>query len=344
MRPYLSVIIPCYKVEKYLKRSLDALLSQNFAGLELVCVNDGSPDNCLKILREYESRFPGRIKVIDQENQGVWKARKRGIEAAAGEYIGFADPDDCVRPGYAVKLYGAAKAYDADIACCGFDRIDAETGKGHSREMTKFPYEYFNICEEPGLMLEVNAALWNKIFRAELLKNMEEFINIPKVLDDMVFASLIYMNAKDIVFVKESCISYMVRKDSVTGSLNTGHIPGVYDAMRELRGIYERERPALLTYLEASAFLHLGISMMYMISKSGGAVLKKAIRENTAFLNEEFPGWKTSPYVTRSYVRGHKGANRKLRTVHQLYKLNLERPFLYVYGVITDRMGVNIKW
>ena len=74
MRYRLSIVIPCYQVEAYLRRCLNALLAQSLDGIQLVCVNDGSPDNCLQILREYERRFPN-VAVIDQENRGVWEAR-----------------------------------------------------------------------------------------------------------------------------------------------------------------------------------------------------------------------------------------------------------------------------
>ncbi len=344
MEKRLSVIIPCYRVERYLRRCLDSLLAQTLTGVEMVCVNDGSPDGCPAILREYADRYGDRIVVIDQENQGVWKARKRGIEAATGEYIGFLDPDDFVRPDYARRLYETAKAQDADIACCGFDRMDEETGKRYSREMTGFPREAFDLRQEPGLALEVNPALWNKIYRAELIRNMPEISWIPRVLDDLVFLELILLNARQIAFVPESLILYTVRRDSIISSLKPEDIPGVYTAMKELRAMTAREQPGLLTMLDAAAFLHLRISLMHRVSASGQAALKKALRENRIFLDAEFPGWRRNPYIRLSYVLSHRGANRKLYTAHVIYDLGLARPFLAVYGWMIDRLGVCIKW
>ena len=341
----LSVVVPCYKVEQWLERCLDSLLAQDLEGLEIVCVNDGSPDRCLEILREYEERQgDGKIVVIDQENAGVWKARQRGIAAASGEYIGFVDPDDYVRPDYARRLYETAKALDADIACCGFDRIDMATGKRLGREMTAFPYGFFDFQQEPGLMPEVNAAIWNKIFRAELLREMPPFAHIPPVLDDFIFLQLIYLNARRIAFTGESLICYMVRGDSIIGSLKTGQIPAVYEAAKELRAIYEHRRAELLPYLDAVAFLHLGISMMHRVSAQGQEALKSALRENQAFLDAEFPLWRRSPYLRLSYVLRHRGANRKLSTVYRIYRLHLARAFLTVYGKTTEKFGVSLKW
>ena len=345
MKPRLSVVLPCYRVEPYLRRCLDSLLKQTMEGIELVCVNDGSPDNSLLILQEYACQYGDhRVVVIDQENAGVWNARKRGIEAASGEYIGFIDPDDYVSEDYAEKLYLAAKAQNADVACCGFDRIDAGTGKRYSREMTKFPYRSFDIQHEPGLLPEVNAALWNKIYRAELLKCMPEFRHVPQVLDDMVFLQLIFLNARTIVFVKESLIFYMVRRDSIISSLKPEQIPGVYEAMKELRDIVAETRPERLQCMDALAFLHLDISLMHRVSAGGAKILNQALKENRVFLDSEFPGWRRNPYICLPYVLHHHGANGKLWLVRRIYSLHLDVPFLLFYGGLIDRLGVCIKW
>lgn len=94
------------------------------------------------------------------------------------------------------KLYNNAVENDADISVCGFDRIDLDTQKLYSREMCKDSKKNFVIKENPGALLELNGAPWNKIYKAELLKNMYELKTVPKVLDDMMFLQLIYLNAK----------------------------------------------------------------------------------------------------------------------------------------------------
>ena len=343
MRYRLSIVIPCYRVEPYLKRCLDALLAQNMDGIQLVCVNDGSPDNSLRILREYESRCPN-VTVIDQENRGAWQARRRGIEAAEGEYIGFADPDDRVQPGFAEKLYTAAQASGADIVVCGFDRIDGETGKRCSREMTAFPYREFSLRQEPGLLLEVNTALWNKIFRTGLAKSMPEFSSAPRCFEDLFAFQLLCKNADRICFVPDSLVCYTVRKDSMMGSIRQEDIPEIRTAMLQLRGLFLYRQPGYASFPDALAFLHLGISLMHRVSGFGDTTLKKTLRENTAFLDAEFPGWRTSPFLCLSYVLRHRGANRKVFLVRQIYRLHLERFFFRVYNSMILRLGIDIKW
>lgn len=113
--PLVSVIVPVYKVEKYLPECLDSLLGQSLKDIEIICVDDGSPDNCGKILDEYAGKDP-RIKVIHQKNGGLSNARNSGLKEASGKYINFVDSDDFVNSEFLEKLYDAAERNQADIA------------------------------------------------------------------------------------------------------------------------------------------------------------------------------------------------------------------------------------
>ena len=238
----LSIIVPCYKVEAYLPRCLDSLMNQTLKDIEVICINDGSPDNCLSILKEYQKKYKDKLVIIDKKNEGVWRGRKDGVKKAKGEYIGFVDSDDYVSLEFAEKLYNAAKNEKADISVCGFNRIDLETGKLYSREMVKPKYKTASIKENPGILLELNGAPWNKIYKAELLKKMYDMKNVPRVLDDMMFLQLIYINANKITFIKDSLIYYMVRKDSIINTIKGELIPSTYNSMIEVRELYEKER------------------------------------------------------------------------------------------------------
>lgn len=338
----LSVVVPCYRVEEYLPRCLDSLLAQSLKEMEIICVNDGSPDRCLPILRDYQRRWGRRIVIIDKPNEGVWKARLDGIMAASGTYTGFVDPDDYVREDYAKKLCGAAVRLDADIACCGYDRIDMTTGKRYSREMTRFPYESFDIQKDPGLLLEVNPALWNKVFRTEMIRQMPRVRHIPKALDDYVFSQLIYLDARVITFVPESLICYMIRSGSVVSTIRPGMARGLYTGAREMRRIFEEKRPAMLTYVDGAAFAHLGVSFMYRLCRESG--FGRILKRNRAYLDRTFPGWRRNPYLTVSYVSAHRGAGLKLLVVRWLCRLHLFRIFIILYRFAVERTGIDVKW
>lgn len=341
----LSLIIPCYNVEKYLPKCLDSLMNQTLDNIEAICINDGSPDNCLKILKDYRKKYGDKIVIIDKKNEGVWLGRQDGIKKARGEFIGFIDSDDYVTPDFAEKLYNAAIKNHADIAVCGFDRIDLDTGKLYSREMTKPKRKNIIIEKNPGLLLELNGAPWNKIFKAELLKKMAKLKNIPPVLDDMIFQQLIYLNAHKITFIPDSLNRYMVRKDSIINTVEPKVIPQTYAAMKELRNLYAKSKGQnYLDYIDANAFLHLGVSLMYRLSTNKNANFNKLLKYNTKFLDQNFPNWRHNQYLTMKYIIENKGANNKLYIVKKIYDFHLFKPFLTTYKTMINKLGVDIKW
>lgn len=115
----VSIIVPCYNVAAYLDQCMESLAGQSMEDIEIICVNDGSSDHTAEILREWRDR-DGRVRVIDRKNSGVSAARNSGMEAAAGKYIGFVDPDDVVERNMFRRLFDAAVEKDADVAVCGY--------------------------------------------------------------------------------------------------------------------------------------------------------------------------------------------------------------------------------
>ena len=117
--PKISIIVPVYKVEKYLCRCLDSIVAQTFTDWECILIDDGSPDNSGKICDEYAEK-DGRFRVIHQENAGVSAARNAGLDAARGEWIGFVDSDDWVESNMYEYLYNNALETKSDVVICGF--------------------------------------------------------------------------------------------------------------------------------------------------------------------------------------------------------------------------------
>ena len=340
----LSIIVPCYKVEEYLPRCLDSLVNQTLKDIEIICINDGSPDNCLKILKQYKKKYGKKIVIIDKINEGVWLGRKDGVNKAKGEFIGFVDSDDYVSPDYAECLYKSAKKNKSDIAVCGFDRIDLDTGKLFFREMCKSETKIIDIKKHPEDLLEMNGAPWNKIYKAELLKKRHDLENIPKILDDMMFLLLLYINAKKVSFVNKSLVYYMVRKDSIINTIKQDKIDSTYNAMLEIRKIYKEVNPQMLEYIDVNAFLHLGISLMFRLSYDKEADFNNILKRNTEFLNSNFPLWRKSKYIKLSYVIKNHGNNLKLWVVRIFYKMHMFKLFLAIYKFMIDKLKIDIKW
>ena len=123
MKPLISVIVPIYKVEKYLAICVDSLLRQSYGNLEVILVDDGSPDECPAICDKYQNK-DNRIKVIHKKNGGLSDARNVGLDIAQGEYVAFVDSDDFVDEDYIYKLYNALQQNGTSIAVCGIQIID----------------------------------------------------------------------------------------------------------------------------------------------------------------------------------------------------------------------------
>ena len=115
----VSVIVPVYKVEQYLDRCMQSLLGQTYSNLEIILVDDGSPDGCPALCDRYAQQ-DSRVKVIHKRNAGLGFARNSGLDVATGEYVSFVDSDDYVTPDMVEKLYAAAKRLDADAVYGGF--------------------------------------------------------------------------------------------------------------------------------------------------------------------------------------------------------------------------------
>lgn len=346
MNPKLSVIIPCYKAEKYLPKCIASLIGQTLDDYELIFINDGSPDNCADILREWQERYPSHIVTINKQNEGVWCARRDGIKKARGKYIGFLDSDDYAEPTFLEDLYTAAEKSNADIAVCGFSRIDLTSGKTLSREFCD-KHDDFIIGNDPGRLLELNGALWNKLFRASTLKEIEDLKEKPQVVEDLLFHWLAYlkMNGR-VVFVPKSLVNYTVHSDSAIQTIRPQQIALTYNAFKEVKQRYidEHASEEKNLALDAAAFLHLGISFNYRLATSSEYNLKDACAECNSFLDRYFPTWRNSPYINLKYARVHGRTYRRLLIVATVYKLNLFPVFISAYSRIIKTLNIDIKW
>lgn len=339
-----SIIVPCYKVEKYLPRCLDSLVNQTLQDIEIICINDGSPDRCIDILNDYEKRYPETIVVIDKKNEGVWRGRFDAIAIARGEYIGFVDSDDYVESDFAEKLYNAAKNNNADISVCGFRRIDVDTGKILNTEMTD-KRQPFDIEEEPQRLLELNGAPWNKFFRASIMKNLHDFEEPPRIFDDMMMHLLTYPMVKRVAFTPYALVNYIIRGDSIMTTIDKSKIDSTYKAMLEVKKVYkEAASPRLREFLDAAAFLHLGISLMFRISYDKSADLKYELKRNRVYLDTNFPSWNSDNIISKITAK-QSGLNiKKVYLARKVYQSKFIALSLKLYRFMIHKLNFDIKW
>ena len=158
--PKVSVIVPVYKAEKYLRKCVDSILAQTFRDFEVILVDDGSPDKSGAICDEYARKDP-RVRVFHKENGGVSSARQCGLDNARGEYTIHADPDDWVEPNMLEELYAKAKAEDADMVICDF-YVNDNRGQRYVRQRPS-ALDHETVLRE--LFQQLHGSCWNKLVR-----------------------------------------------------------------------------------------------------------------------------------------------------------------------------------
>lgn len=226
--PLISIIAPCFKVEKYLDRCLETLVNQTLQEIEIILVDDGSPDRVPEMCDAWALRDP-RIKVVHKQNQGLGLARNSGMEIAHGEYLAFVDSDDFVDLDMYRKMYSAAKEKDADVVYCG---VRKERADGTWNCISDFPetrvieggqiaWLYRNMMgSQPGVSKEKlhSMSAWHGIYRRSLVEdNSVTFMSERDIVsEDIVFQVDFLKGIKRAVSIPDSLYSYCLNEASIT--------------------------------------------------------------------------------------------------------------------------------
>ena len=214
--PLISVIIPVYKVEKYLNKCIDSVLNQTYDNLEIILVDDGSPDNCGRICDEYAQK-DSLIKVIHQENAGLPAARNAGIDVATGEYITFVDSDDYIHPEMVEILYSNLVLTDVDISVCGFisfnEGEEPEVKKRKTNELVVLTRDDIPLIPQLSPYISLASACC-KLYKAILFEKIRFDSRLIKV-EDLDFSLRMYVNIDKMCFDVQPMYYYLLRKDSI---------------------------------------------------------------------------------------------------------------------------------
>ena len=342
--PKLSIVALVYNLEKYLPRCLDSLVNQTLKEIEILCVDDGSTDSAPQIIEEYQRKYPEKVKVFHKENGGEFTTRNYGLEQAIGEYVTFVDTDDYVEPNWAEKLYNAAKQNDADIAVCGFERINLETNEVTSKDMTKFGACTKEVSSKDDFILFINPAPWNKVYKREVIK---DFRFLPfRGFNDTMFLATCYTKVKKITFIPDILYHYYLRYDSQIHTVNIQDVKNLKKYLLEVKKIYiESNKYEEMKYLlDMFAFIHLGISVMYRASYDKTINIKKLLKEVIAYLDKNFSTWRKSPFlkITYCFPRGIKHIG--LWGISKLYKWNMSIVYIKLYRFMVDKLKIDIKF
>ncbi len=249
-RPLISVIVPVYKVEKYLDRCVASITVQTYENLEVILVDDGSPDCCGQLCDDWAQK-DARIKVVHKENGGLSSARNAGVAAATGAYVGFVDSDDYIHPEMYEKLYGALAETGADVSICSCDYIDEETDEPDlkMREISPLKAEVLTRKQAYEKISRIvigygfYVTAWNKLYPRHIFDELqfkEGFIH-----EDEFFVHHLFARCDRIATIPDALYMYIQRSGSITkrkATIKSLHgVYAYYDRYQFLRKKGERQ-------------------------------------------------------------------------------------------------------
>jgi hypothetical protein len=334
-------------------------MAQVYEGYEVIAVDDGSTDMSAVLLDAAALEYPDRFTVVHTENRGAWQARKTGFELARGEYVGFCDSDDEPSNRFVQTL--AQRAFDtgADIVVCAFERCDAAGERTLSTEMTSFGDGCVELAENPGILPSINTALWNKLFRREVLVAGLMFATPARVGEDVVLNLAAYAHSHRLTFVSEPLYRYRTRPGSLMASVTSEDFEALERSFLEVRELIAASRTKdasqFLAVCDLMAFIHIGISLQerFCARQAGHAAVeqreaaaeqRKIARLVRTILERSFPQYRHNPYATLRYNRTHSNSNLMLLIALWAYRLRLLMPSLRLYRAATARRNSSFGW
>ncbi len=321
----LSIIIPIYNGEHYVKKCVDSVISQQGVDLnevEILLINDGSRDGSLTVAQYYEKRFPNIVRVIDRANKGAAYTRNQGIRRAVGKYIILLDQDDWIDEDYCAVLLQAIEKEDCEVVQSGFKLVDknSETIKSVKPVSTDF-----------GRLLAIPA--WAKIYRADFLKNHDISFFENNIGEDSLFTLKVALHARKYQTI-DYCgyNNYFDNTDNVTNTLHKGlsekvDIIKLMDAMNCVRASTVDQR-RLLDYNM------IRTCMYYLLSYGKYATSQRFVEVNETLFNwmqANIKNFKMNHYVWNRPKGEHLSASLGIKLMIMVNSLNVASLFAKIY-------------
>ena len=249
-QPLISVIVPVFKVEQYLDRCVESIVNQTYKNLEIILVDDGSPDDCPRMCDAWAEK-DNRIKVIHKPNGGLSDARNAGMAVAVGELMGFVDSDDYISEDMYQRLYEDMVKTDSDISACGVEMVWADNGNAQS--LTPKGNRVLNNDEAMRATLEetfIKQPVWYKLYKTELIKDIS--FPVGKCHEDVFWTYKAMAKANKVSTFDKICYFYVQRGGSIMGdSYSIKRLDGIEAA--EQRCIFLKENyPNLLAVAQTN--------------------------------------------------------------------------------------------
>ena len=314
----ISIIIPVWGVEQYIGKCLDSLVNQKLEDVEIIVVNDGSPDNSQKIIDEYVKKYPDKVKSYIKENGGQGSARNYGIEVSTGEYIAFVDSDDFVELDMFEKMYKKAKKDKSDIVVCGSYNVSEDYSK---KEKDVFVNNYDTDLEN---VLFGKMAVWNKIYKRNIIIDNKITFKEKVWYEDLAFTLKAIINSSKFSFINEAFYDYLIRQGSTMNNSNIERNLEILQAFDDvLEYIQQTKKQKYMEMIEFLAIDHIYVSAIVRVlrAEADNKLKREVINKLINYMEEKFPDFKENKYINTL------SRNRKiiynLITLKQYWLVNL---------------------
>ena len=243
---YVSIIIPVFNGEKYVERCLETVINQTLKNIEIIVVNDGSTDETLNILNEYQKK-DDRIHIINKKNEGLYRARLDGIRAATGEYVGFVDSDDKVDLMMFEKMYNIAFQGNYDVVNCNY-YIEDENGNCKLNQFRELDlHNNDDIIKEFFSIHSIKEMMWSKIVKRSIFNDYEYIKNISTAEDYLIFSKILN-RINSLYNLNEPLYYYFKRSDSIMNSMFSDKKMNRLYSGEEVREYYLNNSNGLVKY------------------------------------------------------------------------------------------------
>ncbi len=293
--PEISLIVPVYNVEKYLKQCIDSILVQTFSDFELICVNDGSTDNSGKILEEYKNRDI-RIKIIDKKNGGLSSARNTGMKYAKGNFLCFIDSDDWIATDMLEKLHDNIMKFNSDIAMCAvnlFDEknqcIQQDSYFNFSVFSKNYDNKIFSYEDTKSFIMDIPVMAWNKIYRSSFLKTCDALFPENKIFEDGAFFFSIYFKTKRVSMLRNRLYYYRINRKNSILQKNGKNFLDIIDIVNLM--FDELKQSSIFEDVKYAFYKRKADDIIYryqMIKKSLKKKFAQKFKKDSCLLNETF--------------------------------------------------------
>lgn len=207
----VSIIVPVYKTEQYLSRCVNSILNQSYSNIEIILVDDGSPDDCPRLCNEFEEKY-SNVKVVHKKNGGLSSARNAGLDVCKGNYISFIDSDDFIEKNFIRRLYESLKKFNADVAMVQYAQVTSESDLPYVKPQKEKVYKN-NDVEKAFLKLKIDSVCVG-LYRAEVLEK-QRFIE-GKTSEDIPFNFDVFRKIKTFIYIPEKRYYYYYNPESIS--------------------------------------------------------------------------------------------------------------------------------